>query len=481
MKLINPLIILRILSTILFIESVTCLLCIPVAHIYSESPFPFLWSSLGTILISVVFYFIARDTDIQHTNSREGIMAVTLSWFALTFFGIFPYFLSGSITSFSDAFFESASGFSTTGSTIFADVESLPRSVLFWRSLTQWIGGLGIIVLVIIILPSLRITGHQLLRLESSLKEKIHPRTKSIGYRLFIIYSGLTLAEIFFLSLGDMDLFESTCHSLCTVATGGFSIKNTGMLNYSPYSQYIIGIFMFLSGISLVVYYNLLKFNLNKVKRNDEFWFYLIVTVISGVLVTTILFVNTGKPVESAFREGFFQVISIITTTGFTTTDFLLWPSTAVFMLFILMFTGACTGSTTGNIKMARHLIILKSIKNVFIRLVHPKAIYQVRLNEKPLTENMNISIISFVVMYIFIFIAGTILIILTGMDPVTAASASATSLGNIGPGLGTIGPMSNFSQITWTAKLVLSLLMIIGRLEILAVFTIFTRSYWRV
>jgi trk system potassium uptake protein TrkH len=333
---------------------------------------------------------------------------------------------------------------------------------------------------VIIILPSLKITGHQLLSLESSLKEKIHPRTKAIGYRLFFIYCGLTITEIIFLNLGEMDLFESACYSLCTVATGGFSTKNTGLINYSPYSQYIIAIFMFLSGVSLVVYYNILKFRFNKVRRNDEFWFYLIVTVLAGVIVTSILFAKTGRPVELAFREGFFQVISIITTTGFATTDYLLWPSVGVFMIFLLMFTGASTGSTTGNIKMARHLIVLKSIKNVFIRLVHPNAIYQVRLNEKPLTENMNISIISFVVMYILIFIAGTIAIVITGMDPTTAASASATALGNIGPGLGSIGPISNFSHLTWIAKLVLSLLMIIGRLEIFAILTIFTRSFWR-
>jgi trk system potassium uptake protein TrkH len=481
MKLINPLVILRILSTILFIESVTYLLCIPVAHLNRESTFPFLWSSLAAILISTLFYLVTKEVDIQRITSKEGILAVTLSWLTLTLCGTFPYLLSGTIPLFYDAFFESASGFSTTGSSILADVEAMPRSILFWRSLTHWIGGLGIIVLVIIVLPSLKVTGYQLMSLESSLKEKIHPRTKAVGYRLLYIYIGLTLTETCFLVLGDMDLFESLCHAFGTVATGGFSTRNAGIASYSTFVQYVIALFMLLSGISYVVYYYILKFNFSKVRHNEELWFYLIVTIITGVILTFIVFSRTNKPFETAFREGFFQAVSLITTTGYSITNYLLWSPAGMIIVFFLLFAGASTGSTTGGIKMARHLIVLKNVRNVFIRLVHPNAVYQIRLNDRPLSENTNISILSFVVMYIFIFAAGTIIIVITGLDIVTAASASATSLGNIGPGLGSIGPMNNFSHFPEITKIVLSLMMIIGRLEIFAVFTIFTRSFWRV
>ncbi len=481
MKLINPFVILRILSTILFIESVTYLLCIPVAHLYRESTFPFLWSSLITILISTFFFIISKNADIQRITNKEGILAVTLSWLTLTLCGTFPYIMSGDIPSLVDAFFESASGFSTTGSSILADVEAMHRSILFWRSLTHWIGGLGIIVLVIIVLPSLKVTGYQLMSLESSLKEKIHPRAKAVGFRLLYIYIGLTLAETCFLLFGEMDLFESLCHTFGTVATGGFSTRNAGISHYSTYTQYIITVFMLLSGISYVVYYYAFKFNFKKVKHNEELWFYIIVSIFAGAILTSIIFSGTDKSFETAFREGFFQAISLITTTGFITSNYLEWSSAGIIIVFFLLFTGACTGSTTGGIKMARHLIVIKNIRNVFIRLVHPNAVYQIRLNDRPLSENTNISILTFVVIYLFIFIAGTIIIVITGLDTVTAASASATSLGNIGPGLGSIGPVDNFSHFPEATKIVLSLMMIIGRLEILAVFSIFTRSFWRV
>jgi len=481
LKLINPFVILRILSTILFIESVTYLLCIPVAHLYRESTFPFLWSSLITILISTSFYIISKTADIQSITNKEGILAVTLSWLTLTLCGTFPYILSGNISSPVDAFFESASGFSTTGSSILADVEALDRSILFWRSLTHWIGGLGIIVLVIIVLPSLKITGYQLMSLESSLKEKIHPRAKAVGFRLLYIYIGLTLAETGFLLFGDMDLFESLCHTFGTVATGGFSTRNAGVASYSAYTQYIIAFFMLLSGISYVVYYYVFKFNFNKVMHNEELWFYLIVSLIAGVILTSIIFSTTEKPFETAFREGFFQAVSLITTTGFITANYLEWSPAGIIIVFFLLFAGACTGSTTGGIKMARHLIVIKNIRNVFTRLVHPNAVYQIRLNDRPLSENTNISILTFVVIYLFIFVAGTIITVITGLDTVTAASASATSLGNIGPGLGSIGPVDNFSHFPETTKILLSLMMIIGRLEIFAVFSILTRSFWKV
>jgi trk system potassium uptake protein len=480
MRLINPLIILRILSTILIIETVAYLFCLPVALIYKESPDPFLWSATITIMLSVVFYLISQKGNINEISTRDGYMAVSLSWILISVLGTLPYLISGTIPSFINAFFESTSGFSTTGSSILKDVEILPFSILFWRSLTHWIGGIGIIVLVVIILPSLRVTGYQLFGLESSLKEKIHPRAKAIGFRVMFIYLGLTATQIILLFLGDMNLFESICHAFGTIATGGFSTRNNSLAAYSSYSQYIVMIFMFLAGISQVVYYYFFKLNFKKIKLNEEFWFYIAVALVAGSVATFILHINTTKTMEVSFREGFFQIISIMTSTGFTSANYLLWPVSGMLLIFIMMFAGGSTGSTSGGIKMARHLIVIKNIKNIFKKVNHPNAVLPVRLNGKVVAENTNVSIMSFVTLYLFIFLMGTIVLVANGSDPATSASSVATCMAGIGPGLGTVGPMSNFAHLPDVSKVVLSLLMILGRLEIITVFALFTRTYWR-
>ena len=481
MKLINPLLILRILSTILLIETLSYLICLPVVFIYNEPPSPFLWSAVITSMLAAIFYLVSRNADTNKFSNRDGYLAVTLSWVVFSLLGTLPYLISGTIPSFIDAFFESTSGFSTTGSSIIQNVEILPYSILFWRSLTHWFGGIGIIMLVIIVLPSLRVTGYQLFSLESSMKEKIHPKTKSIGFRVLFIYLGLTLAEIILLNIGDMTLFDSICHSFGTIATGGFSTKNNSLMFYSSYSQYIVMIFMFLAGTSQVVYYYLVKLNFKKVRQNEELWFYIVVTIIAGSAATLILLSNSTGTFEESFRSGFFQIISIMTCTGFASTDFIFWPVTAVILLFLMMFSGGSTGSTSGGIKMARHLIVLKNIKSIFIKLNHPKSITFIKLNGKTVTENTNISILSFVVLYLFLFVLGTVIVVVTGVDPVTASSSVATCMAGIGPGLGTVGPMSNYAHMPEVSKVVLSLLMIIGRLEIITVFTIFTRTFWKI
>ena len=481
MKLINPLVILRILSTILFLESFAFLSCLPVCFIYRESSDPFLWSALTAISLSLICYFLSKNTAIYKVSSREGFISVSLSWIVFTALGTMPYILSGSIHSFIDAFFESSSGFTTTGSTIIPDVESLPFSILYWRSFTHWIGGLGIIVLVLIIMPAFGISGNQMLSLESSLKEKIHPKAKGVGFRLLYVYLLLTVSQIILLNLGDMNLFDSICHTYGTVATGGFSTRNTSISGYSAYSQYIISLFMFLSAVSFIVYYYIVKLNFRKVKHNEELWFYIGTTVICGTIATCILLAKTTKPLEPAFREGFFQVISIITTTGFVTTDYLNWPQAALVLIFVLLFAGGCTGSTAGGIKMVRHLVVLKNIRNVTQKLVHPNIIAQIKLNNKPLSETANISTISFIIEYLFIFLIGTIIVVITGIDPVTAASAVGTSLGNTGPGLGAVGPMFTYAGMPAITKLIFSFLMIIGRLEIYTILIIFTKSFWKV
>jgi len=294
------------------------------------------------------------------------------------------------------------------------------------------------------------------------------------------IYIGLTLFQIILLIPGDMDLFDNICHTFGTIATGGFSTKNSGLALYSGYSQYVIMIFMFLAGTSQVVYYYLFKFNFRRVIQNEELWFYAATVTLFGVLLSIVLLLNTSMNLELAFREGFFNVISLLTTTGFATADYILWLSSPLLIISLLLFTGACTGSTTGGIKMARHLIVIKNIKNAFVKLSHPSALLNIRFNGKLLTEKTNISIVSFIILYLFIFLIGTILLVFTGSDPVTSASAAASALGNIGPGLGTVGPMSNYYHLPAVSKVILSLLMIIGRVEVITAFTLFTKSFWK-
>jgi len=480
MKLVNPSVVLRILGNILRIESIAFLCCLPVAFIYKENPDPFIFSALISIVAAEVMLMFSGKRKTEKTSTREGFLSVTLAWVFLTSFGALPYLLSGTIPDFPAAFFESASGFTTTGSTAVANVEGLPYSILFWRSFTHWIGGLGIIMLVIIIMPSLGMTGGQLLNLESSLKSKIHPRTQGVGLRLLYVYLGLTITEILLLYLGDMNLFDSICHTFGSVATGGFSTRNTSLSGYSAYSQYIVMIFMFLSGISFVVFYYLVKLNFRNVRQNEEMWFYILTVLFFGTLTMSVLAANTTRSIEPAFREGFFHVISIITTTGYITTDYLLWPPAGHVIIFILLFAGASTGSTTGSIKMARLLVVIKNIKNVMTKLIHPNVITQIKLNNKPLSDSANISMLAFITLYVFIFIIGTVVLVILNTDLITAGSAVATSLGNTGPGLGAAGPMFHYGGFSSPVKLILGFLMIIGRLEIITVFVLFSKSFWR-
>jgi len=480
MKLINPLVILRILSTILFLETVCFLLCLPVALVYNEDPFPFIWSSLVTISLSVLFWATTGRTKNERISNREGFLSVTVGWLVFTVAGTMPFLFSETVHSFADAFFESASGFTTTGASVMTNIDILPKSITFWRSFTHWIGGLGIVLLIILILPSLRITAQNLLFRESSLKEKTHPKSKAIGLRLLYIYLGLTLVQTVLLMAGDLDLFDSLCLTFGTVATGGFSIRNSGISEYSSYIQYIIALFMFLSGVSFVVYYYLVKLNFRKVLHNEELWFYSLTTILAGAVATSVLLVSTNKPLEVAFREGFFQVISIITTTGYATVDYLYWPMAGQLLLFLLLFAGACTGSTTGSIKMLRHLVLVKNIRNVFVRLIHPRMISTSKLFNKPVSEETNISILSFIVLYIVIFITGTLVVVIPGVDLVTGASSVASALGNVGPAFGAAGPMGNYDGFSEFNKIILGFLMIVGRLEIFTVFVLFARSFWR-
>jgi trk system potassium uptake protein TrkH len=329
-------------------------------------------------------------------------------------------------------------------------------------------------------MPSLKIGGYHLFSLESSLQEKIKPRIRAVGLRLLMIYVGLTVLEIILLLLGKMSLFESVCHSFGTIATGGFSPKNSSIINYSPYIQYVIMIFMLLAGTNFLVHYFILKGDLKKVKSNEELRFYLFMVACIGLALTAILFLKMDKPLELAFRDAFFQIISIITCTGFASADYLLWPAYGWMIIFFAMFLGGCTGSTAGGIKMARHVVFLKNIRNNFRQVLSPHAVIPLRLNNNIISAETNGTILTFITVYIFIFFIGTGLLVVFGADLATAGSSVATCMAGIGPGIGTVGPVSNFAHLHVMSKLVLTFAMILGRLEIFTFIVLLSPGFWR-
>ncbi len=471
----------RVFSNILFILTISFLVCSILAFAYDEPVKPFLLSGFLTLLFAIVLMPLPNNKK-EETNidRRDAYLTVTLAWILMSLTGTLPYLISGSIPDFTNALFESVSGFSTTGASILIDIEILPHSILFWRSLTHWIGGIGIIVLVILIMPALKMGGYQLFTLESSLQEKISPKVKSVGLRLLMIYVGLTIAEIILLLLGHMSLFESVCHAFGTVATGGFSPKNTSIANYSPYIQYVVMGFMLLAGINFGIHYQIIKWQFRNIRKNEELRFYFLVIFIIGIILSSMLLVNKEKPVEESFREAFFQVISIVTCTGFASADYLQWPIYGWTLIFLSMFLGGSTGSTAGGIKMARHLILFKNLKRIFRQSASPNAVIPITLNGNHISEENNNSILTFMIVYFLIFLTGSLMMFFSGLDVASSTSSVATCMAGIGPGIGTVGPTSNFAHVTDFGKMVLSILMILGRLEIYTVLLLFSGNFWR-
>lgn len=452
-----------------------------IAVIYAEPVKPFLVSGTVAFIFGLILYLLKRaSSEIESVTKKDASLIVSFSWIFFTLIGALPYIISHAIPGFVNAFFESMSGFTTTGASVLTDIEVLPKSILFWRSLTHWIGGIGIIVLVIVIMPSLNMGSYNLFTFESSVQEKIQPKIKAVGRRLMLIYLLLTVVEIFFLLLGNMNLFESVCHAFGTVATGGFSPKNTSIAGYSPYIQYVIMIFMLLAGVNFVLHYYLFKRDLKKIKDNEELRFYLLVVFVIGIILTMSLYLKMNKTFEESFREAFFQIISIVTCTGFASADYLMWPSFAWTIIFLAMFLGGSTGSTAGGIKMARHLLFFKNIKRFFQQLQSPNAIKNIKLNNNNVNDENNRTILSFIVLYFLIFAFSSILLVSFGIDGKTASSAVATCMAGIGPGIGTVGPVSNFAHLPDVAKIILSFLMLLGRLEIYTLLILFSPNFWK-
>ncbi|MFT7031851.1 MAG: trk system potassium uptake protein TrkH, partial [Cyclobacteriaceae bacterium] len=396
--------------------------------------------------------------------------------------GALPYILSGAIPNFTDAFFETISGFTTTGATILTDIESVHRGILFWRSLTQWIGGMGIIVLAVAILPILGIGGMQLFVAEAPgiSPDKLQPRIKETAKRLWFIYFSLTAMETVLLWIGGMTFYDAINHGLTTMATGGFSTKNAGAAHFAPHLQYIMVLFMFLAGTNFTMTYFGSHGKFKKVWANEEFRFYLGTCVLLTLITATSIYFTTGQDFEKSFRDGLFQVISITTTTGYVSADYTQWSSFLTMLFFVMMFIGASAGSTAGGVKIVRHVILLKNSILELKRQLHPSAIIPLRFNKVAVPKDITFNILAFIMIYISIFGLGSIIMASLGVDFDTALGSVATCLGNIGPGLGSVGPIDNFAHIPMFGKWFLAFLMLLGRLELFTVLILFTPYFWR-
>ena len=484
----------RIMGFLLMLEGIAILSALPFSWYFhpeglthfqlmdGQSEFyAILSSGLFTFLIGL-FTFVYTRKATKNTTKKEGYLVVSLSWIVISIFGSLPFYLSGYFVSYTDAFFETMSGFTTTGASILNDIEAVPQGLLFWRSLTHWIGGMGIIVLSLAILPLLGIGGMQLFSAESPgpTTDKIHPKVREMAKRLWAIYVILTLIQTGLLMLGDMSFFDSICHSFATMATGGFSTQNTSVAAYSPYIQYVIIVFMILAGTNFALHYFMLKRKFSKVKSSEEYQLYMGVIIGATLLIGLGLIFKMNLGVEQAFRDSLFQVVSILTTTGFVTTDYLLWPTGLWMLLFILFFVGGSAGSTGGGVKVVRILVLIKNSLLEFRRLIHPQAIIPVRLNHKPVPQKIVFVVISFFLFYLSTFALGVIVMAAIGLDFESAVGAAASSIGNIGPALGSLGPVNNYANIPDIGKWFLSFLMLLGRLEIFTVLIVFSPTFWR-
>lgn len=476
-------VVLNTVGIALMLEGLFMLTALPFSFYYRSGDHPAILISSGiTLLAGFLAWILTKRSDQTNMGKREGYLIVTLTWILMSAFGLLPFMLSGSISGFTDAFFETISGFSTTGASVLTSVEDIPKGILFWRSMTHWIGGMGIIVLSVAILPYLGSSGMQLFAAETSgpMKDKLHPRIRETAKRLWAVYVLLTAAETIMLLFGGMSLFDALCHSFGTLATGGFSTRNLSMAAYSPYNQYVVLVFMFLAAINYTSHYFALRGNFSGYFRNQEFRFFTLIVIVCGLFISLWLLFANHYETEDAFRSGFFQVVSIISCTGFANDDFILWPTHLWVILLLLMFIGGCAGSTTGSIKSIRHLLLLKTGAREFRRIIHPSAVISIKHNGNPVSEDVLLKILLFFFVYLLTFATGTLLLCVNGVDLVSASSGVASCMGGVGPAMGVYGPMSNYSAAPEFSKWVLSSCMLLGRLELYAVFILFAPSFWK-
>jgi trk system potassium uptake protein TrkH len=445
---------------------------------------PLLWGMGAGLVISTLLFVVGSRAKVGDLGIREAFAVVSLSWVFASAIAAIPYLLNGTVPTYTDAFFEAMSGFTTTGATVLTDIQSNPRGILFWRDLTQWLGGMGIIVLSLAVLPFLKVGGMQLYKAEvpGPMPEKITPRVHQTALLLWGVYLLLSLIQTSALLLGGMNLFESLTHTFGTMATGGFSPLNGSIGQYgNAYFEWVIILFMFLAGTNFVLHLLVLRGDLGAWWRNEEFRFYVKLLAVAVLLAAAFLFSSgTYEELSDSIRYGAFQVVSIVTTTGFVTADFGLWPNFLQYLLLLLMFVGGCAGSTVGGIKSMRIMVLVKHVKAELQRLLHPRAIFTVRIGGKVLEREVISSVTAFFVMYIGLFALAALAMAALGLDVQTAIASAAAAIGNIGPALGSVGPSSNYAHIPAAGKWILSFCMLLGRLEIYTVMMLFLPGTWR-
>ena len=448
-----------------------------------ESVRPLLKSIGVTLGSGLLLYFVFRGAKGDVMSHREGMGVVALGWTAAGLFGALPFYWGGMFPHFVDAFFESVSGFTTTGASVLSNIEMAPRGLLLWRSLTHWLGGMGIIVLSLAILPLLGVGGMQLYKSEvpGPAPDKLTPRIRDTALILWKVYALLSVAETALLMLGGMDLFEALCHTFGTMATGGFSTRNASIGAYgSPYVDTIVIAFMLFAGINFSLHYQCLRGDVRAFWRNPEFRFFIGVVVVFSLTVTSSVLGTAYDTISEAARFGTFQVVSIITTTGYVTADYEKWPSLSQNILFFCMFLGACAGSTGGGMKCLRIMLLLKHAYKQLFSLIHPRAVTKVKLGGQPVSDEVLQGIWGFFMLYLGLFVLSSFLLAAMGVDLVTSFAAVAATIGNIGPGLGLVGPTDNYAHIPMLGKWLLILCMLLGRLEIYTVLVLFVPEFWR-
>ena len=480
---INSKMIFRILGFLLLIETVMLLCCGGVSLFYKENDLQsFLVSSAITTSIGILLLAIGKDA-VKSLNRRDGYVIVSVAWVTFSLFGMLPYYIGGYIPSVTDAFFETMSGFSSTGATILDDIESLPHGILFWRSMTQWIGGLGIIMFTIAVLPIFGVSGLQVFAAEASgpTHDKVHPRIGITAKWIWSIYAGITALLVGLLMLGGMDWFDSICHAFATTGTGGFSTKQASVAYYnSPYIEYVISIFMFISGINFTLLLLFVNRKFKKFIGNAELKFYFGSVVLFTAVIAIVLYYTSPMGMEESFRKSLFQVISLQTSTGFATDDYMQWTPVLWGLLTIIMLMGACAGSTTGGLKCIRMVILTKVSRNEFKHILHPNAILPVRINKQVISPSIVSTVLAFCFIYISIIVIGTLLMMAMGVGAEESMGCVISSIGNMGPGLGETGPAYSWNALPDAAKWLLSFLMLLGRLELFTVLLLFTPDFWK-
>lgn len=467
-------------SYVLWVEAGFLLLPLAVSVFSGEAWLPFFITAVLCILIGGALHLVPVKKRKMH--GRDGFMAVALGWIALSLTGALPYVLTGALDSYVDAVFETVSGLTTTGSTVFPEVEHLPYSVLLWRSLTQWMGGMGVLVLFLALMPKLGDGAVYLMRAESPgpIKSKLVPKVGGTAKILYLIYVVLTLCEVLALRLAGESWFSAVCHSFTTMATGGFSIYDTSLAGASKAVMWIVTVFSFLAGVNFSLMFLAVRGKLKEVLRSEELRIYVGVVTATTLLLCVNLWAQAGVGFHDSITDAAFQTVTIITTTGFATVDFALWPTFCRMALVMLMFTGGCAGSTSGGIKISRIAILCKSLKRELKRLAHPNHVSVIKMDGQAVEERVVSAASSFICAYLLVLLAGALVVSWDNYGFQESFAASLTCISNVGPGLGILGPMENFSILSPLSKLVLSLEMLMGRLELMPLLALFLGSTWR-